>query len=480
MDTVKIMRGWAEKVDLINTLKLSDGFSVWWMMDQWLHKSRGYYSTFDDIMNHIERKPSKKIYLAKYFFRLRFWLRRWACLNFPVIKDKKILFINSIKWDGTKDLFFNPVMRYFDNSCLVDYPTDYATYWSIKRIFEKRKLTNHLILEMFYDSSYKNEVTMIQQRYNKMINDESFLKNSKDIWPMLKPQMDFYIYHRMESHIRNYMALKKMVSIEKPKALIFGGEGGLYGNICSYIGKLYNTPSIGIMHGSINYDAKLVHYNDGCPKSTKICVWGSHFKDWMIKHSGYDDTHIDVTGNIRMDSFKKYDKNKVCSEFGLDSKKPIIIVLDQNEIDLRDAAKKCNDLYPQTIVALHPARMDKKYYNIKTVISTEDYLKVLSACDLVVSFGSTGALDSMFYNKPIMLVPVKDDYWDARVLTDYYSEGIGIVCEENDDYFEKIELALTDPLKDKREAYIESHLYKIDGKATLRFANIIKDAISKE
>ena len=477
MDTVKIMRDWAEKTDLINTLKLSDGFSVWWMMDQWLHKSRGYYNTFDDVINKIKRKPSKKIYLTKYFFRLRFWLRRLACFNFPVVKGKKTLFINSIKWDGTRDLFFNPVMKYFNNSCLVDYPTDYAAYWSIKRIFEKRKLGNNLILEMFYDSSYKKEVTMIQQRYNKIVND-SFLKNSKGIWPEIKPQMDFYIHNRMESHIRNYMALKKMVSIEKPEALIFGGEGGLYGNMCSYIGKLYNIPSIGIMHGSLNYDAKLVHYNDGCPKATKICVWGSYFKSWMMKYSDYDATDIDVIGNIRMDSFERYDKDKICLEFGLDSKQPIIIVLDQNEIDLRDVANECNELY-QTIIALHPARIDKKYYNIKTVVSTEDYLKVLSVCDLVVTFGSTGVLDSMFYNKPIMLVPVKDDYWDARVLTDYYSEGIGVVCEENYNYFEKIELALTDPLKDKREVYIERHLYKIDGKATKRFANVIKDAISK-
>lgn len=477
MDTVKAMREWAENVDLIGTFKLSDGFSVWWMMDQWLHKSRGYYSNFDDIIKGIERKPSWKIYLTKYFFRLRFWLRRILSHNFPITIGRKVLFINSIKWDGENDLFFNSAMKYFDNACLVDYPTDYAAYWSVKRIFEKRKLTgNHLILEMFYDPSYKKEVKKIQERYEEMKKDKFFLDNSTRMWPALKPQMDFYVYHRMESHIRNYMALKKMVKIDKPEALVFGGEGGLYGNMCSYIGYLFNIPVIGLMHGSMNYDAKLVHYNDGCPKATKICVWGSYFKDWMIKYSGYDSKHISVIGNIKMDDFKKWDKGKVCCELGLVADKPIIAVLDQNEIDMRYVVDECKKYYPQTMVALHPARIDKEFYkDVKTIVPTRDYLKLLSCCDLVVSFGSTGVLDSMFYDKPIILVPVKDDYWDARILTDYYSEGIGVVCE--DDFKENLKLALKDPFKEKRRDYIKSHLYKIDGNATKRFVDVIKHAI---
>lgn len=465
MDTIKMMREWADKSTIKNWLTLEDGFSIWWMMDEWLHKSIIYFSNFDDVIKGIKRKPSKKIYLLKYFHRLRYKLRRNISMTREFKKGCVLFFGSPVQ--KNEDNIFRPLFDKFEDKIIVDFPSDYDDKFYLRRAWDKLEVKDTILLEEFYNPEYKTQLKIAKKLYKLLKEDNYFLKASKHIWPAIKPQMDFYFNHRFEAHLRNYYSLKNMVDTLEPSIIVYGGEGGVLGNILAHIGKMYNIPVIGIMHGSLKYDGKLVHYNDGCPKATKLCVWGKYHKDWLVKYSGYNPTDITVTGNFRFDNFKK--KGEMGDK---------ILILDQNEEgDLLQIATSCLIFYGDTIVAIHPARKNRKFYEqIPIVESTEDYIDELSNSKLIVSFCSTGVLDSMFYDKPLLLVKLKDAKWDPTKLCDYYQEKIGVIYTQGkDNLYDKIRLALKDPYKKRRHEYIKSHLYKMDGKSTDRIIKVIKN-----
>ncbi|HJH26921.1 MAG TPA: hypothetical protein C5S37_09180 [Methanophagales archaeon] len=118
-------------------------------------------------------------------------------------------------------------------------------------------------------------------------------------------------------------------------------------------------------------------------------------------------------------------------------------------------------------------------YNIDAVLTPKesDTYEQLFVCDLMITRHSTTAMEAVALNKPIIILNLSGEPDPVE----YVKEGVALGVYKEGDLKPTIEKLLKDDseLAKNRKKYIETYLYKIDGKATERVVNLIEEMLEK-
>jgi len=255
-------------------------------------------------------------------------------------------------------------------------------------------------------------------------------------------------------------------------------------------------PSIHVLHGF-----SMGRVKADLPPSTHYIVPGEAFKKELIR-LGAAKENIRVTGAVFLDSILEHTGEKE-----KEGKQKEVLFLTSPFVEFNYLGK---DYYFDCImkllkefkklgeahflIKLHPSEryMDEyqslikelKCRNVDVIQSQSkgDLYTLINDCDLFISFGSTATIESMILDKPTINISIikEENFLEFDPIAEDPDSGVRIKSLETT--AEEIRKCLFDMetrerLKDARERFIRSYLYKVDGMAGKRVLDAIKDLI---
>jgi hypothetical protein len=228
----------------------------------------------------------------------------------------------------------------------------------------------------------------------------------------------------------------------------------------------------------------------------EMAVLSPAAKEWFIK-DGFPPEHLFVIGQPRFDLIQKqpFDPKRLRAELGIPEDKGIIVLATQPMVEsylwtekerekfieaTASAMKNFTD--KKLVIKLHPDESVDIYKQIlgnigddKTIIcrDTNTY-ELLNACDLLITFYSTVALEAMLFKKPVITM----NLFSKTDIFPFAQSGAALGVYREEELVPAIQKALYDTaareeLAKKSQKFTYAQVYKADGQSSKRGAELI-------
>ncbi len=248
----------------------------------------------------------------------------------------------------------------------------------------------------------------------------------------------------------------------------------------------------------------LTHFNHGHGAITKVATWGEASRQIALDH-GYTPSQIAITGQPRFDHMLMHDWEQECDalyrELGIDRARKSLVYLPTNGItggflaDLDDQIAIFKAIVdgaeaqdePVTVIAkLHRAEKLDEIHRIlgpelvsrMIVVQDVPLYPLLHGCTLAITLGSTAGLEALGFDKPLITMNLSDrpDFYHfaergAAVRVTAPHEMKGAVASILSDEGVQTRLA------EARARFLVEEMYTLDGKATQRVAELIRETL---
>jgi UDP-N-acetylglucosamine 2-epimerase len=236
----------------------------------------------------------------------------------------------------------------------------------------------------------------------------------------------------------------------------------------------------------------------GLGGADKIAVMGDFYKRLFVCR-GIPSSKILVTGYPLLDEVpdktSAFDKVSIYEKLNLKSNKKLAVLITQPFVEdgyWSSAAREkliksiievseCLDIV-QFVIKLHPR---ESVYEYEKIVGNRMYLfkeidlhELLLASDVVLTVSSTVGLWALAYKKPLIIL----DYLSSG--SDILYKDVAIVVNDSKDLPTVITNAISDSnnktsLFSKNEQFLRDHIWRLDGKASSRIAELIYLMVSQ-
>jgi len=413
-----------------------------------------------------------------------------------------------------EDIILDPVIRELQknkkNEIVV---VDTDPFPTFRFLFDK----NYKHIEGYLTRKIKKRISFearaFSRKWKRLKQKKSFINSltykNIPIFELLENKFSEIFNRKFFESIKYIEMMKQVIKKEKPSILVIVDEYGLYGRSAIIAGKINKIPILAIQHGIISpYHIGCCHTKDEilktdiiapkyCPIPNKTAVSGNYYRNILLKSGSYPLNSVVTTGQPKYDVLafanKIYKKEKIYSQLNIKPNKKLIVfasqsdVLGTNELLFRSVFKAVKKIpNTQLVIKLHPLEYDTSlHHNIAKevgidviIIKNINLLELLFACDLMMTFNSTVAIEAMILDKPVITVNLTS-YPDEMPFAES-GAAIGVYKKED------IKLTITKVFRDKklrkkleikRKDFVFKHVYKIDGLTSKRIANLINDML---
>jgi glycosyltransferase involved in cell wall biosynthesis len=415
-----------------------------------------------------------------------------------------------------EDIILGPIIRQLKkdkNNEILLVDTDPFPNFRFNFLFEK----NYKHIEGYLTKEIKkkivNETKQFSKKWNELKHEKSFIKSlvykNIPLFDLLGDKFSELFHRRLIEAVKYIEMMKQVVKVENPNIIVIVDEYGLYGRAAIIAGKLNNVPTLAIQHGVFTpKELGYSHYRDEiftdkfinlnyCPIPDKTAVSSEYYKNILFNSGSYPKNGVVVTGQPKYDVLayanKIFKKKKIFKQFGIDYQKKIIVLATQpypkheNELLLRSVftgIKKLLDTH--LIIKIHPNEYDKSFHQriarevgVNVVIVKDINLyELLYACDLMMTVDSTAAIEAMILGKPVITVTLPG----SSFVVSYAESGATFGVYKPEDISSAIVKVLNNrqirkKLHSNMKRFVYNHAYKIDGNASKRIVNLIKELI---
>lgn len=254
--------------------------------------------------------------------------------------------------------------------------------------------------------------------------------------------------------------------------------------------------TIGIQHGNIG-NAQPAYLYTPTDREQKIMadytlVWGSGWKDFLIREGNYPEDSLIVTGQLRTDTIPQLLKTPPAVP-GITSRDvPVALFASQPIPDPMMRYRAAYDVFSafsklkgvELHVKLHPAeKNDADYYRgiageagckLFRIVHDVDLYDYLAVSRLVITCYSTVGTEAIYFGRPLIILDHNRDD-----LLGYHASGVAWQATDAESLFKMVEGILNGDLKVDEEAYvrfISKSAYSIDGRVTQRTLSAIRQA----
>lgn len=396
--------------------------------------------------------------------------------------------VDALKERGVKPLvlFCDPLSK---NSFkgLLKFPSLLYSYINSETIKESKRLSRELNRKWDISERKKTEL---------------FTFNGKNYWRFLKRELNFLFSREMLFIlITYYLTFKKIVESHEIRVIYLTSSGGFYESLLLGVAYRLNKKVVYSPHG---YGDRYFVVRSEFLKNVNLAAWGDEEKERLLR-LGIKDENIAITGPLFFDDIAKWKK--------MESKKvkKTITLLTQPLVEDKYTGEKeyfdyiCKFLIQinnvknvaKVVVKLHPRERHKSRYesivkslglrNIQVIqeLGKDVLYSILSHSDLLISTGSTTDIEGLMLGKNVIVIDgLKKGSIAELVKKDRYREAV-VVIDKNDDLTCMATRVLTNEnlqrkLRQKRQKYVASSFYKIDGKAHQRIADLIYKYVKSE
>jgi len=414
-----------------------------------------------------------------------------------LIKQFKLLLRHKLSKNKThkKDVLFlvythshvntlSPVIRKMKNNFLVVKRDGFTD--NVARKLKQNNITYNDIEGYLAKESSRNirkARKSLKNKYKELLKTGEFDKqNLSYLFLLYFPEM-----------IRYIEILNNMLSIERPKLLVVMNEITTLGNLAVHIAKQKGIKTLCIQHGAIGVGP------DGAgsfvPVSVdKVAVWGDSSRKTLI-NKGTQKEKIVVTGAPQFDNLKRLNTEiteSLAKDLCLDMSKKYILFTTQNfpymEETVRSVCKAVKSILGlQLVIKTHPAEYLTKHYKkiikesgVKGILTKRYLHPLIKGCSIIITVSSTTGLEALIMRKPLITINLSGKH----DLMPYAEKGAAIGVYKPEDIKPAIKSVLEDKdvrkkLAKNAKLFIYDQCYKIDGKASERIVDLIKEIIKK-
>ena len=255
-----------------------------------------------------------------------------------------------------------------------------------------------------------------------------------------------------------------------------------------------NMTTFGIQHGVIHDLQPNYHFTPEDKKRNVTpdytLVWGQLWQRKLYKQCNYPENTLINTGFIRTDIIPRLKNTNIRNILNLKDSLHVVVFASQPISDKAMRKQVAYDVFSSLreikesilVVKLHPAETNEiAYYKsiakeakLDEVIFTSeiDLYLLLSRANIVVTSFSTVGLESVFFNKPLIIIdPLKQD------VQNYYKDGIAFQATDSKallSYIRKINSGELFLDQKKYDSYLVDQVTKIDGNVSKRCLDFIK------
>jgi hypothetical protein len=240
----------------------------------------------------------------------------------------------------------------------------------------------------------------------------------------------------------------------------------------------------------------------GYVKGLDIAVLSPAAKEWFAR-DGIPPEHLFVIGQPRFDLVQKqkFDPRRLRAELGVPENKGIIVLATQPMVEsflwTENERVKFIDVvtggmkeFPEKrlVIKLHPDENIDIYRGIlrgsgddKTIVCRDtDTYELLHACDLLITFYSTVALEAMLFDRPVITV----NLFGKTDIFPFARSGAALGVYREEELVPAMKKALYDTvvreeLARKSREFAVEHIYQPDGRASQRGAELIRQLVAQ-
>jgi hypothetical protein len=441
-----------------------------------------FYFKKKPINSNISCLTKLKFKLSNNLRKFSFLLRKFSCKHtIETTNNFTMLNIDPIRY---KSLITNLTQKYKKQTIALS---------TSKKLLKKYKDTSitTTLLDIFYKSSYsKTAKEFLKNNYPINLNDikpkEFFIK-----------QINLLIQKRYQQYIELILIAEEFYKKNKPTGIFLWNDELWTEKIFILLAKKYNIPSIVIQHG-----ASAALTNEPPIYADYFAVWGNISKEKYINFE-IPENKLKIIGNIMLDKIltnKNYNNNLIRKNLNIKENEKLVVFpilplpqhrtytanLNSNEAyDLFKTVTNTAKSFPNIkLLVKCRGKQDYNVYtewgaqlNLKNIIYsyTVNLYEILSACDFVISYYSTVALEAMIFNK---LVIIADFYGQEEVIP-YISMNSALKVEnkqELKDIFDSIiNKNNTYPkIIANSKVFLDQYLYKLDGNTGKRLVEFME------
>lgn len=515
----EFISNWSTKViDETNQTKFDHIFTIDGTPLSWFYRPILYSSLlprpFPTVSDILEKRKISPIKINIYGFLLRRylvmndWIKRKIISknHFPTVNNKeKILFLtftNHLSED-TKSVFRmdNIIQKIKEGTSYEPLllKVDPISSLSLRKI---RKSSPSLY--QYYDRAIlehsKKESKQLSLRWKALAEKEKkrLMRFSQDVednlYSYLQASLTFlYSPEFINAVWKYYLTFRKIIAQDTVQGIVLSSQNNIFEKCLLAAASKEKVPVFIIQHGIGLGTLPTID----TPKKVKFAVFGEKYQQELIK-LGVDKNNIAITGPIIFDEIVPLlDKERKKSLH------PQIILATSPFIEDRFMEKVAYfekiekilqglytwDQKARVTIKLHPREKNKKEYErifiklgkIGTMTSEVDRTKhftLIKNCDLLITFGSTVALEGMIMQKPTLTIELFDGDNPTNKLI--IRSGATPVLKYDQNLAKALpNVFLNQSYQKKAAAFVHSLCYKIDGKAAERISQHIHGAIKE-
>ena len=367
-------------------------------------------------------------------------------------------------------------------------------------------------------SSYmeKNSKTQEQSRivFREMLHtlktDQEFLADFRyrnvTLMPALGIELEKAFHLRLPRCAAMLDAASQILAEERPSAVIATYETGPWARAIIIQASRAGIPTLGLQHGMIfdnhyDYMHRRVTVDPannpiGFALPNVTCVWGPFWKEVLTESGHYPREAVAVTGNWRYDHISEMmtmDVQEAKRQLGFPADRRIVLVLSAglNTLDFirlcLETISKRPDCSP--MIKLHPGSdspgpvrelLSKLGFPLSILIEGRLHESILSA-DLVISQISTAVGEAALLNRPVVLANLEN----LAGAEAYVESGICLYATDPDQLAVAVGKGLDDAqtlgqLAQARKEFVSRYFYKLDGCASQRVAETLRQSIQAQ
>lgn len=301
---------------------------------------------------------------------------------------------------------------------------------------------------------------------------------------------------------RQLVLAEKVLNLHKPKIIVSPDVSDSRCRIYTILSRQLGITSLDVQFGLAGKEAVEWRFL----ASNYVAAWGE-FSEESILNQGISQNRVIVTGSPRHDyQFTVSNQERINRRRGLgvpDSAKLFVLasvysLKTHNKysdpkilIGMKNAVFDAFRDMPNAflLVKPHPVENEsetkaliRSAKNIIQVSRDADIRELIKICDNFISFGSTATIDALIARK-LTISPI----FPGWVFSDFYKDSNSVIIPTSAAEMKAVVKDIVvelgkklSPNKDARRAFLEKHIFLLDGKATLRIEKLILEIIAEE
>jgi glycosyltransferase involved in cell wall biosynthesis len=339
-----------------------------------------------------------------------------------------------------------------------------------------------------------------------------------DLWPVIRDTLTALWAWELRQGIRYLVLAERLIADIRPQVVIVASETSLDNKALIAVARHAGIPVVAAQHGSIpptddylvDFSADPADFSEGVSKELmfpdRFCISGESTRRTLVEQVGYAfPDRLVTTGQSRFDPLfspsRHFNRDRFCRAFGVDGRKRIVVVGTQtfhiagNREQFARAVLGALRTCPDITVLIKPHVIERPGFyrglirelgiDATVLPASTSMQEALFACDLLITFYSTIAVEAMVLGRPVVTVNLTG----APDPLPFAREGAAIGVYHEEDIADAIRRALDDPETRQRMAeavrrFLPKEIGAEDGRATQRIlslaGDLARDAIPRQ